>query len=240
MSQSKRIVRPELLDHLEPDDPRARRSRSDLQRVHRAMASVAILGRAIQELQLRRAPQHILELGGGDGTLLLRIAKLMNVRWPAVSVTLLDRHNLVTATTRDAFARMGWSLQALCSDMLQWAKEPVVHRYDLGLCTLFLHHFDVLQLPALLTATAARVDAFVACEPRRNALARAGSHLVGMLGANAVTRNGAVTSVAAGFGAREITAAWPAPATDWNLKECWAPPFTHCFTAVRKAASGAT
>ena len=72
MSLSRRRVEPEELDGLAADDPRGRRSRSDLRRVHVAMRSIANLQSAVARLQLAVRPRRILELGAGDGTLLLR------------------------------------------------------------------------------------------------------------------------------------------------------------------------
>ena len=42
-----RRVEPELLDGLAAEDLRARRSRADLQRIHRAMATLPIVERAL-------------------------------------------------------------------------------------------------------------------------------------------------------------------------------------------------
>ena len=44
----KRIIEPELLDTLPPDDPRAVRSRRDLRRVNAWMRNHAIMARALQ------------------------------------------------------------------------------------------------------------------------------------------------------------------------------------------------
>src|SRR5229473_3072871 len=67
----RRRVCPEALDDLDPADPRAVRARGDLQRVHRAMGSLTILRNLIARLRLAATPKAILELGAGDGTLLL-------------------------------------------------------------------------------------------------------------------------------------------------------------------------
>jgi hypothetical protein len=98
---------------------------------------------------------------------------------------------------------------------------------------LFLHHFEAAPLILLLRAVAAATDAFVACEPRRSNIARAGSRLIVLLGASEVTRQDAVKSVAAGFTDRELSAAWHTVGGDWNLVEFPAPPFSHCLAAAR-------
>lgn len=229
-----RHVEPELLDHLSPSDPLAVASRRDLRRVHRAMRSLAILKRAISCVRSSLAPRTILELGAGDGSLMLRLARTMRTHWNGrVHLTLLDRHNLLSPAAYDAFERLDWRVTVLCTDALEWARLPSAHRYDLCVTTLFLHHFDNTELTGLLTGVAAKVDAFVACEPHRSRLAAIGSQLVALLGASQVTRADSVKSVAAGFRARELTDHWSGVAGEWRLAEYDAWPFTHCFRAER-------
>ena len=235
MIASTRIVLPELLDELDPADPRAMRSRRDLRRVHRAMGSLAILKAAITRLQLMRRPASILELGAGDASLLLRLARAQP-QWRGVALTVLDRHDLLSKETRVAFAQLGWDLTVLRADVMEWAREDHSQHVDLCITTLFLHHFDSAALSILMAAIASQTDAFVACEPRRNTVAWLGSQLVGILGANAVTRGDAVKSVEAGFVDQELTAIWPNSPADWWCEEVAAPPFTHCFSAVRERA----
>jgi hypothetical protein len=223
---------PEQLDHLEPDDPRAQRSRRDLQRIHWAMGTMHALRLGVTRLNLAQPPRRILELGAGDGTLLLRLARSYADAWPAVELTLLDQHDLVSAQARAAYQALGWRVSVLKSDVLAWSRMPSP-RYDLCVTTLFLHHFVGKDLGDILAAVAARSAAFVACEPRRNAWTYLASQLVGLIGANQVTRGDAVSSVAAGFSGRELTQLWPAG--DWVLDETVALPFTHCFSACRRA-----
>jgi SAM-dependent methyltransferase len=235
MIASTRVVLPELLDELDPNDPRARRSRRDLRRVHRAMGSLSILQEGILRLQLSNLPTRILELGAGDASLLLRLARAQPT-WRGVALTVLDRHDLLSNETRRAYDQLGWRLTVLRADVMEWARKDYSQQFDLCFANLFLHHFDTAALKTLMTAIAERSDAFVACEPRRNAFAWLGSRLVGILGANDVTRVDAVKSVEAGFADQEMTAIWPNSRDDWWCNEYAAPPFTHCFTAVRKSA----
>lgn len=234
-----RIVIPETLDELPENDPRALASRRDLRRVHRAMGTRRILARAIEQATGSAPPRRVLELGAGDGTLMLRVAGGLAARWPGVQLILLDRQRLLGERTARAYHALGWQVQSVQLDVMRWIEQPVHDRWDLVVANLFVHHFDGRALGGLLHGIAARTDLFVACEPRRGWLSLAGSHLVGLLGANAVTRGDAVTSVRAGFRDRELSEVWPA-GLDWQLREWAAGPFSHCFVARRAAADCAT
>jgi Methyltransferase domain len=231
MDLSVRRVLPEILDALDAEDPRARRARRDLQRVHHAMRSAAILNQAVRRLKLAQSPRHLLELGGGDGTLMLRFARRQS--WPDVTLTILDQHDLVSPNTRAAFHSLGWTLKVMTKDAADWAGEADATHHDLCLANLFLHHFSQPALTRLLCAIARHCDAFVACEPRRNPLSLFGSRVIGLLGTSDITRQDAVTSVVAGFAGRELSAVWPTDSRDWFSQEYAAFPFTHCFVAAR-------
>jgi hypothetical protein len=70
-----RVVEAETLDHLEPDDPHAERARRDLLRVNRVMGTTRILAGAMRSAMDGRMPAgrplRVLEIGCGDGDLLL-------------------------------------------------------------------------------------------------------------------------------------------------------------------------
>lgn len=234
-----RTVAPETLDELAPSDPRARRSRRDLRRVNRFMGTRGLMIRGMQPAvgqRSRARPLRVLELGAGDGCVMLDVARTMSRSWPAVQLTLLDRQPLIDTATCDDFARFGWTAQALVVDVRDWAVSstvPLSSRWDLIVTNLFLHHFDERQLPTLLSAIAARCDAFVACEPRRTVLPLVGSHLMGAIGASPVTRHDAALSVHAGFRDLELSTVWPTDRGDWYLQEHRAGLFSHFFRAAR-------
>ena len=108
-------------------------------------------------------------------------------------------------------------------------------RYDLVFTNLFLHHFDESSLARLMHRIASCSNAFVALEPRRAPLALAGSHLIGFLGCNDVTRRDAVLSVRAGFAGKELSELWPS--SGWHVDEGPAGAFGHRFIASRVGAS---
>src|SRR5262245_49961208 len=101
-----RVLEPEVLDGLDAADPAAQRARRDLRRVHRAMATRSVLVRALQAV-LPRAPAQplqMLELGAGDGTLMLGVVRVLARRGWHGQLTLLDRQRCVEATTLAAYA----------------------------------------------------------------------------------------------------------------------------------------
>src|SRR5919106_4196926 len=92
---------PELLDNLPADDPRAIQSRRDLQRVNTFMGHAGVVTRA-----LRRPPapmRFLVELGAGDGTLLLRVARRLGAQ-SGIRAVLVDRQPSLSADTREGFA----------------------------------------------------------------------------------------------------------------------------------------
>jgi len=228
-----RRVESELLDGLAAGDPRAQRSRNDLRRVHRAMATLPIVQRALDRGTEGTVPRTVLELGAGDGSLMLRLARGRASRWPGVRVTLLDRLNVTAPRTLSGIRSVGWTPDVVTMDVFDRLAQRDDARWDVILANLFVHHFASGDLERLLAAIAARTRLFVCCEPRRSALAVAGSHLIGLLGAGPVTRQDAVSSVHAGFRARELSALWP-HREDWIVDEYPAGLFSHCFLAVRK------
>ena len=228
-----RRVEQELLDGLAAEDPRARRSRGDLQRIHRAMATLPIVERALDRGTSGFVPRTLLELGAGDGSLMLRLAQKRAARWPNVNLTLLDRLNLVAPQTLDGIREAGWTPTVVATDVFDWLTQHDDSRWDVILANLFVHHFASGELQQLLAGIAARTRVFLCCEPRRSVLALAGSHMVGVLGAGPVTRQDAVSSVHAGFRARELSSLWP-NGQDWVLSEFSAGLFSHCFLAGRK------
>jgi len=248
----KRIVQPELLDALPPDDPRAVRSRRDLCRVNAWMRHHAIMAEALQN-QLNGCsggrqtaaflPEvgssgslpgaaasvlHITDLGAGDGNLLLRVAQRISPRWPNVAVTLLDRQQIVSTQTLASLAVLGWRAETVAGDVFDWPQIPA----DVVVANLFLHHFEDTRLAGLFRAVAGGARLFVAMEPRRAPWPLFCSRLLWVIGCNAVTRHDATVSVRAGFSGNELSALWPADG-GWQLTERRTGLFSHLFVARR-------
>ena len=246
-----RQVAPELLDSLAVDDPLAVGSRADLRRINRLMGAASLLVRALDPL-LREStgPARVVELGAGDGSLLLRVAQRRAKDWPQVHLGLLDLHPVVSDDTLQRYRRSGWECEVLHADVFDWlardampstSRRPDAADAPIIIANLFLHHFEGERLAALVAGIAGRARAVVCIEPRRSPGALVGSHLLGAIGCNRVTRHDAVVSVRAGFRGSELTALWTQD-DRWQLDEGDAGLFSHRFVAVRaeprsKAAS---
>ena len=229
----RRLVEPELLDTLAPDDPRAIRSRADLRRINRLMGTQSLLGAWLDMMLQGSAPMRLVELGAGDGTLLLQLARRRARYWPPITLGLLDLQPVVSEETLAGYRALDWQVEAIHADVFDWLAQPQVEAAPIILANLFMHHFDGLRLQALLAGIADRAHAFVCLEPRRSQFALLGSRLLGAIGCNDVTRHDAVISVRAGFGAQELSKQWP-NLNEWNFQERAVGLFSHRFQAVRK------
>jgi hypothetical protein len=231
-----RALEPEWLDALEPEDPRAIRSRRDLRVINGWMRQPAIMARVLARSCAparscaSEGPRRLIDLGSGDGTFLLRVAR--RLRWRRVTALLVDQRDSVTPATRAAFAALGWRAESLAADAREVLAQGVP--VDVITANLFLHHLATEDLRALFADAARSTALFVACEPRRNAFSYAASRMVWALGCNHVSRHDAAVSVRAGFTDRELSALWP-DAAAWHVEEFAALPFTHCFVARREA-----
>jgi SAM-dependent methyltransferase len=223
-----RRVEPEWLDELPAEDPRAVRSRRDLRRINALMGNARIVAG-----EMRRAYPHgarrVAEIGAGDGVLAAGLAPFLGKH---AHLTLVDRQDLVSAATREAIAARGVEARVVRADVFDWLQRDGEGPLDAIVANLFLHHFARERLTELLRLVARRARLFIACEPRRSALALAGSRLLGVIGCNDVTRHDAVASVRAGFRGRELRASWP-DEPGWTLTEHARAPFSHCFVARR-------
>ena len=227
-----RRVEPELLDGLSAEDPRAIRSRRDLRRVNALMGNAGVIASAVLRVSGGRPPRQLVDLGAGDGSFMLRLAKRLRVVWPDVEVTLVDRQDIVSDETRREFAALSWSVRCVTADVFEWLSRTTAPRVDWVIANLFLHHFADPALQRLMHLVSGRTNSFAACEPRRYPPALRASHWLWLLGCNPVTRHDAVASVHAGFDGPELSAMWPENGI-WRLREEAVGLFSHSFVAQR-------
>jgi hypothetical protein len=231
-----RIVAPEILDSLPSNDRRAIRSRRDLQRLNFLMGHLGILERTIRKYAstglLVEKRLDICELGAGDGSLALKLARQFSASGFGGGITLVDQQ-LIPSEPNEFSRQKEWRIQRIRSDVHTWlSNDP--SQFDLIFANLFLHHFVKDELGLLLARVQCKTRLFVACEPRRSRLSWLSSCLVGLAGCNAVTRHDAKVSVRAGFKGNELSQLWNS-ASNWFVRERNAGLFSHCFVARRNA-----
>jgi hypothetical protein len=228
----KREVKPELLDELPAGDLRAIRSRGDLQKVNTLMGHARIMNRVLAGAFRRSPPQSIVELGAGDGSLLLRLAKFTAPHWKPSRVVLVDRKRLLSPETQAEFESLSWHVETLEMDVFDWLQRPQPEHSDLTIANLFLHHFTGENLRRLLRYASNQTGFFLACEPHRVTFSLCAASMLGFVGCNDVSRHDAKASVHAGFAQDELSELWPSR-EGWRLTERQAGLFSHCFVAQR-------
>jgi hypothetical protein len=226
-----RILAPEILDGLAPDDPDSIQSRRDLKRINAIMRNAALL-RRLHEPAGTAPPQRIADLGSGDGVLisnfLTAVRKSGNIS--RGQVFLIDRHLVLSPDTKKKIESLGWEPIPLREDL--WKAIDVLPHCDLWIANLFLHHFSNEALRDLFLSAARRCENFLACEPERSRGGLLACRFLGLLGCNVTTRHDAAVSVRAGFHGRELSKIWNI--AGWELHESRAGLFSHVFRARRQ------
>ena len=211
--------------------PAARHSRRDLRLINQIMLSAALIDKRLAPITVP-SPVRILEIGAGDGSLMLKLALRLSKRWPAAHVTLLDRQDIVSGETVAGLARLGWTAEKRTGDVFECLSTSAARYYHIVIANLFLHHFGDDQLADLFAKIAPSTSAMIACEPRRSSFCLASSRMLWAIGCNWVSRHDAQVSVKAGFAGNELSRLWP-EATGWKIEETAGMPFSHCFLAWR-------
>jgi len=229
-----RRVEPELLDQLPADDPRAIRARRDVRRANTLMMNPSIMASALMRHSAGHQPRTMVDLGSGDGHLMLRVARRLAPHWPNVTVILQDKQDIVSRATRDAFRALRWSVETSATDVFDFLTNARSSSVDVVTSNLFLHHFVDEQLVRLLKSAAQLARLVVVCEPRRAKFVVRSSRLLWAVGFSRVGVHEAVVSARAGFNGTELSALWPTQG-QWELQERAVGLFTHCFVARRAA-----
>ena len=225
-----RVLTPELLDSLPPNDLAAQASRRDLRRLHPLLGQIGLWTRWFAEKFPARPPASLADLGAGDGSLL---GTVLLRAYPkgghGARIFFVDRQPVVPESTLSHLRRCNWLPTVMATDIFEWAEEgPPM---EAALANLFLHHFDNPGITRLFSALARKTSSLAAAEPRRNHLAFLATQTLGLMGCHPVTRHDARVSVEAGFRGSELSALWPA--SGWTLRERSAGPFTHFFSAYK-------
>lgn len=228
----RRVVEPEILDRLAPDDPRALRARRDLRWVNAAMLQDVIIARTLRKYAVK-PPRVLVDLGSGDGTFMLRLARRLAPHWRNLDVVLVDQQDAVMPRTRAAFAALGWNATVAAENVLDFLARD--RPADLVTANMFLHHLHEPDLVRVLAAVAGITTLFVAGELRRTRFVRETGRFLWLLGRGEVICHDGRVSANAAFLGHELSALWPQQ-REWTTDERAVGPWTHLFVARRSAA----
>jgi hypothetical protein len=205
----KRILVPELLDSLPPDDPGATASRRDLRLVNGIMGNFRWLQRHLAKVHPDRGV--IVEIGAGDGVL----ARKVCTQTPALAP---HYHGIDLAPRPDHWpAGATWHQTDLWSD----AAVELLSRATVLVANMILHHFHDAALRRL-GGLLPQCNTLLACEPsRKERHIWQGRVLFPVL--HQVTRHDMVVSIRAGFRGRELMDSLGFDAAHWHslTSESW-------------------
>jgi SAM-dependent methyltransferase len=130
---SKRLIKPELLDHAPPEE--ARPNLADLVRINSNFGGHATIAKMMEQVASERDTFTLLDIGAASGD----IARVLQRRFPCALITNLDYSpvNLESAPHQKVLAN---------AFALPFRPES----FDYVLCSLFLHHFNDEQVAGLL------------------------------------------------------------------------------------------
>ncbi|HLS27227.1 MAG TPA: hypothetical protein VK041_01145 [Opitutales bacterium] len=197
-----RIVQPEILDSLHPNDPDAIASRRDLRLINKIMGNEKWIAKKL--FSSLKPNDRILEIGAGSGDL-GRFLQKKSSQKP------LDYCGLDLAP-RPADWPADW----------QWFQDDLTKFNRFGdftilLANLILHHFendDLAELGKKITHSNLRL--IVACEPARFPLHRWQLHLLRPFKLNRVTLHDGQISIRAGFRTEELPKFLGLRKLDWQ------------------------
>jgi SAM-dependent methyltransferase len=228
-----RTLQAELVDDLPADHPGAIQTRRDLRRINTLMGHTPILTRSLKKVFPQKPPPRLLEIGAGDGELLLRVARRFAGDWRDVDVTFIDLQDLLQEKTKADFAALKWTVRSVEADVFKWMTDTAAEKADGIIANLVLHHFTDAQLSSLFSMAAKKADALIAVEPRREGWSLFWARCLSLIGCGPATCHDAPISVQAGFSGRELSALWPQDGS-WQLTEHRVGLFSHLFIARRK------
>ena len=228
-----RVVKPELLDELPPQDPQALRSRRDIRWLNVLMGHPGLMTRFLKQCPDGRSGRRLVELGAGDGHFLLSVARRLRKHWRKADATLVDRLDVVDPQVREGFDLVRWRLRVEVTEAVAWLRQAPPESTGVVCCNLLLHQLPEESLAELFRLAARTAPVFIALEPRRSWWPHFCARFLPLAGCGPVTCHDGLVSMRAGFANRELSALWP-EAGRWELTERSAGLFSHLFVARRK------
>ena len=140
---------PELMDQPELDEREHARALSGLARINRLSRSAAIFWPPLKRLAEQQQPQplRVLDVACGGGDVLVALAKHALRNRLALQLAGCDMSVTALEVARRQAKASGLTLEFFEHDVL---KTPLPARFDVVMCSLFLHHLDEPEAIAVL------------------------------------------------------------------------------------------
>jgi hypothetical protein len=185
----KRVVTPEILDQLEPNDPAALHNRRDLRRFNWLMGNDRWMRRTLKRVV--NPEDSLLELGAGAGDFGLYLHKNQNLS--CLSYAGLDL----------------WPRPSLWPEHWAWHQADLTdfsnyNEYTVLCGNFILHQFRDAVLRKLFQKILPHLRALIFCETARRKLHLAQLPLSNLMGINYVSRHDARVSIEGGFYDQEL------------------------------------
>ena len=186
---SQRIIRPEMLDHVSPEE--ARPNLADLVRINRHFGGHSVLRKTLERIASKSEAASFLDVGAASGD----SAQVIRGLYPRSSITSLDCN---PTNLEDA------PYPKLLADAFELPFAGA--SFDYVICSLFLHHFENGQVVDLLRSLH-RVSskALIVCDLERHILPYLFlAATKPFFGWNRITVHDGLRSVRASFRAKEL------------------------------------
>ncbi len=186
---SQRIIRPEMLDHVSPEE--ARPNLADLVRINRHFGGHSVLRKTLGRVAATSDAASFLDVGAASGD----SAQVIRELYPRSTITSLDCNptNLEVAPH-----------PKLLADAFELPFAPA--SFDYVICSLFLHHFENGQVVDLLRSLhSVSSKALIVCDLERHILPYLFlAATKPLFGWNRITVHDGLRSVRASFRAKEL------------------------------------
>ena len=183
-----RILEPELLDHMDPADPAAVRSRADLLFINRLMGTERWM--LLQLARVVTDVDTVIELGAGEG----RLLQAIHLRFPSLRCIGYD----LIARPPGISSEVCWE----CGDFMEHMDSSILNGRTVVVANLILHHLNRDQLEQLRLAFE-KLACVLVVEPDRSAMSLGLARLL-LPFVGSVTRLDMMTSIRAGFKVGEL------------------------------------
>ena len=182
---ARRHRRPELMDQPELDAATHAHALSGLARVNWFSRSAAIFWPALRQLAREQQPQplRVLDVACGGGDVTVSLAKRARRAGVAIQMAGCDKSDTALQIAHRRATEANESVEFFRHDVL---RQPVPARFEVVMCSLFLHHLDETDAVAVLRSMVAAAGRAVLI----NDLIRSRSgYLLACFGARLLTRS---------------------------------------------------